>query len=85
MEKINEENVTILSEADKLLLNLDTEKEEDINFIIYKHKRTGYSYRFNKSGPIRGVSLDGFNSLTPKDVEAIYFKLKELGWLNNDI
>lgn len=75
----------MLSEADKLLLNFDTEKEEDSNFIIYKHKKTGYSYRFNKNGAIRGVSLDGFNSLTPKEIEAIYYKLKEMGWLNNEI
>lgn len=75
----------MLSEADKLLLNLDTEKEEDNNYIIYKHKETGYSYRFNKIDSIRGISLDGFNSLTPKDVEAIYYKMKEMGWLNNEI
>lgn len=85
MEKMNEEDVTILSEADKLLCNLDTEKEEDSIFIIYKHRKTGYSIRFRKTPPLIGVSLDGFNSLTPKEVEAIYLKMKEMGWLNNEI
>lgn len=68
-----------MSKADEMFKKLGTNKTENNDFISYKGKvnsKAGFLF-YKKENT---VILEGFNTLTLTDLQAINEKVKELGW-----
>lgn len=75
-ESIREEK----SKVDEMFEELGTNKSENESFISYRGKiNSNAGYLFNKKEQI--ITLEGFNTITIYDLQAINLKCKELGWI----